>query len=115
MSDNNELIQTVGEVSHNALEIHNPYIDRDVTEPKQDDAGMGKAVPEDQITKVLVIGQDDALFCRGNRQDGSVGEGVWIVMTHGGRVMTERLKVSHQSIGRPSSRRNLIGPWKPFG
>src|SRR5262249_47475265 len=44
-----------------------------IPEPKVDDAGMGQVLPENQLTEVTVVGDEDAPFRHCNLQDLMVG------------------------------------------
>jgi hypothetical protein len=56
------LVHTIGVIHQRLPQQPDSDVDRDVANPEQDHARVGQPVAEDEVAKVFVIGQDDALF-----------------------------------------------------
>jgi len=54
---------------------------------EQDDPGVRKLALEDEITEILVIGDEDALLAMGDVQDFPIRDSGWIVTPNPGAVV----------------------------
>jgi hypothetical protein len=65
--------------------------------PKEDNAGVGKAVLENQLAEIAVCHNENPLLVQGNGKHIFIGKPVGVVARDRGNVMAKRPKVSHQS------------------
>jgi hypothetical protein len=77
--DDNELLQLLGVVHQGLPQQGDPNVNRHVAEPEQDYARVGQTVAKDEVSKVFVIRQDDALFTMSDREEFAVGQRMGIV------------------------------------
>jgi len=63
-----------------------PGIEGDVAQPEEDDAFLPESVPEDQVTEVLVVGEDGAPLGGGDLENLPIGEGVRVIVTYSSGV-----------------------------
>jgi hypothetical protein len=68
-----------------------------VTEPKEDDPGMGELHPNNELPEVQIGGDEDALLCVGNGEDPSIGQPLGVLFADPDRIMAKRSKVWDQA------------------
>jgi len=64
-----------------------------VSQPQEDDTGVGELAVVDQFAKVFVIRDDDTLLGVGDRQDLVIFDRKRVVTDNRGNIMTELLQV----------------------
>ena len=65
--------------------------------PKEDDAGVGEALLEDQLAEIAVCNDENPLLVPGDGKHILIGKPVGVVAGDGANVMSKRLQVRDQS------------------
>jgi hypothetical protein len=88
-------------VDEGSAEEINAGIDREIAEPEQDDARVGKAVPEYEIAEILVVRQNNLALDIGDRWNFPICHGLRAIMPAHRNIMPFFTEIRRQAIREP--------------
>jgi len=78
------------------IELFDLGLQRSAWEPKEDDAGMGEALVEDQLAEIAIGNDKDALLSASNSKNILIGKAMRVIAGDGRDVVAELLEVGYQ-------------------